>query len=80
MWQWFHKLDFGIYERKRMDMSVKQEPPVAVVTGAASGIGKATALEFAKAGHKMSLVDCDEERLKKIISKDFGPAGGDHVY
>ena len=80
MWQWFHKLDFGIYERKRMDMSVKQEPPVAVVTGAASDIGKATALDFAKAGHKMSPVDCNEERLKKIISKDFSPAGGDHVY
>jgi len=45
-----------------MDMSVKQEPPVAVDTGAASGIGKATALEFVKAGHKMSLVDCNGER------------------
>jgi NADP-dependent 3-hydroxy acid dehydrogenase YdfG len=63
-----------------MNMSVKREAPVAVVTGAESGIGKATALEFAKAGHKMSLVDCNEERLKKIISKYFSPTGGDHVY
>jgi len=61
-------------------MSVKQENPVAIVTGAASGIGKATALEFAKAGHKVSLVDCNEERLEKIIIKDFSPTGGDHVY
>ena len=57
-------------------MSVKQENPVAIVTGAASGIGKATALEFAKAGHKVSLVDCNEERLEWVAKLP----GGDYVY
>jgi hypothetical protein len=50
------------------------------LTDAASGIGKAGALEFAKAGHKVPLVDCNEERLEKIIIEDFSPTGGDHVY
>jgi NADP-dependent 3-hydroxy acid dehydrogenase YdfG len=59
-----------------MDMSVKQENPVASVTGAASGIGKATALEFAKSGYKVFLVDCNEERLEWVAKL----SGGDYVY
>lgn len=48
--------------------------PVAIVTGAAYGIGKAVAIEFARAGYKLLLVDLDEKNLKKLVTselKDF---------
>ena len=32
------------------------------------------------AGRKASMVDCNEDRLVKIIIKDFIPTGGDHAY
>ena len=41
--------------------------PVAIVTGAAYGIGKATAIEFAKAGYRLFLVDLDEKNLKQLV-------------
>ncbi|XKL60108.1 hypothetical protein PGB90_001124 [Kerria lacca] len=39
---------------------------VVLITGAASGIGKATAVMFAKAGAKLSLTDCNSEELQKV--------------
>ncbi|HEV8245698.1 MAG TPA: SDR family NAD(P)-dependent oxidoreductase, partial [Polyangiaceae bacterium] len=36
---------------------------VAVITGAASGIGRATALSFAREGAALGLCDVDAERL-----------------
>lgn len=39
------------------------ESKVAVVTGAANGIGRATTLEFARAGASLVLVDLDEPAL-----------------
>jgi NAD(P)-dependent dehydrogenase (short-subunit alcohol dehydrogenase family) len=38
---------------------------VAIITGAASGIGAATAIRFVKEGARVVLVDRDEEGLKK---------------
>lgn len=38
---------------------------VAVVTGSSKGIGKATALEFAKAGYSIVLNAREEQELKK---------------
>ena len=48
---------------------------IALVTGAASGIGLATARRFAGEGATVVLVDRDEE---KLIAARAGIAGGDH--
>ena len=38
----------------------------ALITGSASGIGKAIAHRFAEAGSDLELVDIDEEKLKTV--------------
>ncbi|WP_017470513.1 SDR family oxidoreductase [Amphibacillus jilinensis] len=50
---------------------------VAIVTGASSGIGRATALKFATEGAKIGLIDINEkdaEQVKKHIIKHGGEA------
>ncbi|PBK67278.1 NAD(P)-binding protein [Armillaria solidipes] len=49
---------------------------VAVITGAASGIGRAAALEFAKLELKVALADIDEEKLK-AVGKDVAAVVGE---
>jgi NAD(P)-dependent dehydrogenase (short-subunit alcohol dehydrogenase family) len=41
----------------------------ALVTGAASGIGRAIALEFARAGTHLVLVDIDESGLANVVAE-----------
>ena len=48
---------------------MKLENKVVVLTGAASGIGKAMARLFAEHGAKQVLADVDEERLEKIVAE-----------
>lgn len=48
-----------------------REKFVAIVTGAASGIGKAVALGFADAGYIVFLTDIDEAALKKVVKVEF---------
>ena len=43
--------------------------PVALITGAAGGIGAATACEFARRGHSLALVDCDRQSLDRVIAQ-----------
>ncbi|WP_165861419.1 SDR family NAD(P)-dependent oxidoreductase [Paenibacillus paeoniae] len=42
---------------------------VAIVTGAASGIGKGTALLFAEEGAKLVLVDINEDQLNEVAAE-----------
>jgi NAD(P)-dependent dehydrogenase (short-subunit alcohol dehydrogenase family) len=44
------------------------ERPVAVITGAANGIGRATALELGGAGYSLALCDVDAEGLEQTAA------------
>lgn len=46
-----------------------KEKPVVIITGAASGIGRATALRFAAMGYALSLVDVDSSGLATLKEK-----------
>ena len=48
---------------------------VAIVTGAASGIGRATAIRFAQEGAKVVAVDWDQERGDETVAL-IGQQGG----
>ena len=48
---------------------------VAIITGAAKGIGRETAIRFAQEGYYLTLVDIDEQSLEEVrslISKEYG--------
>jgi NADP-dependent 3-hydroxy acid dehydrogenase YdfG len=47
-------------------------PPVAVVTGAGSGIGKACALALARAGHAVVLAGRREDALQQVVAQAGG--------
>jgi NAD(P)-dependent dehydrogenase (short-subunit alcohol dehydrogenase family) len=51
------------------------EGKVAIITGAATGIGRASALLFARAGARVALVDSREAELARAVA-DVGAAGG----
>lgn len=42
---------------------------VAIITGSASGIGKAIAISYAKAGAKVTIADFNEEALTKTVNE-----------
>lgn len=48
---------------------------IAIVTGAAGGIGEAAALLFAREGAKVAAVDLDEARLAPVVER-IRAAGG----
>jgi NAD(P)-dependent dehydrogenase (short-subunit alcohol dehydrogenase family) len=55
---------------------MKLKDQVAIVTGAASGIGAATARLFAAEGAKVALVDLDEAGLARVAG-EIGATGGE---
>lgn len=52
---------------------------VALITGAASGIGESTALLFAKEGAKVVLTDIDQENGNKVLEK-IKQQGGEGIF
>ncbi|HEX9320146.1 MAG TPA: SDR family oxidoreductase [Nitrososphaeraceae archaeon] len=51
---------------------------VAVITGSGSGIGKATAIEFAKAGYYVMINDLEEEQKLDSTRKEISKIVGDN--
>jgi meso-butanediol dehydrogenase/(S,S)-butanediol dehydrogenase/diacetyl reductase len=49
-----------------MTINGRLEGKVAIITGAAGGIGKATAILFAKQGARLALADIDADGLKEV--------------
>lgn len=60
-----------------MDLKIKGR--VAIITGAGRGIGKATALTFAREGANLALNDLDEESVKQT-AEEARALGVDAIY
>ena len=52
-----------------IQMSNRFDGKVVLITGAGSGLGQASALQVAKEGAKLSLVDLNEESLEETKNK-----------
>ena len=55
-------------------MDLELDGKVVLVTGAASGIGRATAIAFAREGATLALVDRDEDGLRSAREETGGTA------
>lgn len=55
------------------------EGKIAIITGSASGIGKETALLFAKEGPKITVSDINEEAGKKV-AEEINANGGEAIF
>ncbi len=60
-------------------MAGRLESKAAVITGAASGIGRAIALHFAAEGARVAVVDCDREGGEETV-RLIAAGGGEAVF
>lgn len=51
---------------------------VAIITGAAGGMGKADALLFAKEGAKVAITDLQEDKIKEVVA-EIQASGGEAI-
>ena len=58
---------------------MKLENKVAIVTGATSGMGRATAVLFAQEGAKVVVVGRNEERAKAVVDR-IKSEGNEAIY
>ncbi|MFZ5975935.1 MAG: SDR family NAD(P)-dependent oxidoreductase, partial [Bacillota bacterium] len=48
---------------------MQKDSKVAIVTGGASGLGKASAMELAKNGLRIAIIDVNKENGKKVTEE-----------
>src|SRR3954449_4849647 len=68
----FHKR----WELASTPMKTGLENRTVLITGAANGIGRATALAFAREGAHLALIDCDAGQLEKTQREVAGCGAG----
>ena len=66
------------YQEEFMGITYDFKGQVALVTGAASGMGLATAWAFARAGAAVTLADISEEALQKAVD-EIKSSGGNAI-
>jgi NAD(P)-dependent dehydrogenase (short-subunit alcohol dehydrogenase family) len=67
------------YKKGKEELMDRVKGKVAIVTGAASGIGEASAKLLAREGAKVGVVDIDDENGARVV-KEINTAGGEAVY
>jgi len=63
----------------RLTKKMRLKDKVVIITGAASGIGRATSILFAKEGAKVAIVDCDKEKAEETLQM-ITEKGGEGIF